>query len=144
MSETTKTVSLSRYQQLIDISRDLASTLDLDTLLFRIVQVAADLSQAEEASILLYDEGKKDLRFQAATNIDNPAIRGLRVPVKQSVAGWIVTHCEPLIIEDVKKDERHFGHINQESALTTQSLLSVAVCPGLLPVYVQPDLVLRF
>lgn len=125
MSEISKTTLLERYQHLIDISRDLASTLDLDTLLYRIVRVGADLSLAEEASILLYDESKKELRFQAATNLDNPVIRGLRVPVKQSVAGWIVTHCEPLIIEDVKNDARHFGHIHKESARTTQSLLGV-------------------
>ncbi len=125
MSEITRTTLLARYQRLIDISRDLASTLDLDTLLYRIVRVAADLSHAEQASILLYDEVKNALRFQAATNLDNPAIRGLRVPVEQSVAGWIVTHCEPIIIEDVKKDERHFGHINQTTALTTQSILGV-------------------
>jgi len=125
MSELTKTTQLERCQQLIDISRDLASTLDLDTLLYRIVRVAADLSLAEQASILLYDEGKKELRFQAATNLDNPVIRGMRVPVKQSVAGWIVTNCEPLIVEDVKNDERHFGHVNKASALTTQSLLGV-------------------
>jgi K+-sensing histidine kinase KdpD len=125
MSEITHTTLLARYQRLIEISRDLASTLDLDTLLHRIVKVAADLSRAEEASILLYDEIKNELRFQAATNLDNPTIRGLRVPVKQSVAGWIVKHQEPIIIEDVKKDERHFGHVNQESAFTTKSLLGV-------------------
>jgi signal transduction histidine kinase len=125
MNEITRTTLLARYQRLIEISRDLASTLDLDTLLYRIVRVAADLSQAEEASILLYDEVKKELRFQAATNLDNPAIRGLRVPVKQSVAGWIVKHQEPLIIADVKNDNRHFGHVNQESALKTVSLLGV-------------------
>jgi signal transduction histidine kinase len=125
MSEITRKTILARYQRLIEISRDLASTLDLDTLLHRIVRVAAEFSQAEEASILLYDEVKKELRFQAATNLDNPAIRGLRVPVKQSVAGWIVTHCEPIIIADVKNDERHFGHVNQNSALNTKSLLGV-------------------
>ena len=125
MSEITRTTLLARYQRLIDIARDLASTLDLDTLLYRIVRVAADLSHAEEASILLYDEVQNELRFQAATNLDNPAIRGLRVPVDQSVAGWIVTHCEPIIIADVKNDERHFGHINQTTALTTQSILGV-------------------
>lgn len=125
MSEITRTTLLARYQRLIDIARDLASTLDLDTLLYRIVRVAADLSHAEEASILLYDDVKKELRFQAATNLDNPAIRGLRVPVEQSVAGWIVTHCEPIIITDVQNDERHFGHINKATALTTQSILGV-------------------
>ena len=33
---------LDRYQRLIELSRDLASTLDLDTLLKRIVHAAAD------------------------------------------------------------------------------------------------------
>jgi signal transduction histidine kinase len=125
MSELNNIPLLDRYQNLIDISRDLTSTLDLDTLLNRIVQVAADLSQAEEASILLYDDNKGELRFQAATNLDNPAVRGLRVPVNQSVAGWIVTHCEPLIIEDVKNDDRHFGHVQKVSGLSTTSLLGV-------------------
>ncbi len=125
MSEITRTTLLERYQRLIEIARDLASTLDLDTLLYRIVRVAADLSQAAEASILLYDEGKNELRFQAATNLDNPTIRGVSVPVEHSVAGWIVTHCEPLIIRDVKNDERHFGHINQTTTLKTKSLLGV-------------------
>ncbi len=50
---------LDRYQRLIDITLDLASTLDLGVLLNRIVHLAADLSNAQAASILLYDEGKQ-------------------------------------------------------------------------------------
>jgi hypothetical protein len=47
---------LELYQRLIEISRDLVSTLDLTELLKRIVNAAADLCQAEAASILLYNE----------------------------------------------------------------------------------------
>jgi signal transduction histidine kinase len=125
MIDLPPTTLLQRYQRLIEISRDLASTLDLDTLLYRIVKAAADLSLAEEASILLYDEAKKELRFQAATNLDNPTIRGLSVPVDHSVAGWIVTNREALIISDVKNDQRHFGHINRVADIATQSILGV-------------------
>ena len=119
------TTLLQRYQRLIEISRDLASTLDLDTLLYRIVKAAADLSLAEEASILLYDETKNELHFQAATNLDNPTIRGLSVPVDHSVAGWIVTNREALIIGDVQNDQRHFGHINRVVDIATRSILGV-------------------
>jgi signal transduction histidine kinase len=114
-----------RYQRLIQISQDLASTLDLDTLLYRIVRVAADLCFAEEASILLYDEVKNELHFQAATNLDNPIIRGLSVPVDSSIAGWIVKNREPIIIGNVANDQRHFGHINQVADITTKSMLGV-------------------
>lgn len=44
---------LEGYRRLIDIARDLASTLDLDSLLNRIVSAAVDLTEAEAASILL-------------------------------------------------------------------------------------------
>ena len=51
-----KTEQLDGYRRLIDISHDLASTLDLDMLLARIVHAAAEISGAEAASILLYEE----------------------------------------------------------------------------------------
>src|SRR3989337_3964529 len=102
---------VERYQRLLEISRDLASTLDLNVLLNRISQAAADLSNAEAASILLYDESKGQLYFQCATNLDEPLISGLVVPVEGSIAGWIVTHRQPIIIHEAQKDPRHFGNI---------------------------------
>ena len=60
-----KTQRLDSYMQLIDISRDLASTLDLDVLLDRIVKAAADITSAEAASILLYDNTARQLYGEA-------------------------------------------------------------------------------
>ncbi len=125
MTDITQTTLLERCQRLIEISRDLASTLDLDTLLYRIVRVAVVLSNAEEASILLYNEAKNELHFQVATNMDDPTIRGLSIPVEQSVAGWIVTHREPIIIRDAQTDSRHYDRIGQAIAIETESLLGV-------------------
>jgi len=71
-----ETKTRTDYRRLIDISRDLASTLDLDTLLYRIVKVAAEIANAAEASILLYDDVAGKLRFQVATNMDLPNMRG--------------------------------------------------------------------
>ncbi len=123
MPEITPRTLLERYQWLIEISRDLASTLDLDILLNRIVQAAADLSNADEASILLYDEAKGELFFQAATN--EPVMRGLSVPVGGSIAGWIITNREPIIIGDVHQDKRYFKSIAQTIKIPTTSLLGV-------------------
>ncbi len=114
-----------RYQRLIEISRDLASTLDLDVLLRRITRAAADLCDAEQASILLYDQVKRELYFEAATNIEQPTMRGLSVPVDASIAGWIVTNRQPIIISDAAKDERHFGQVANVTQTATKSLLGV-------------------
>ncbi|MBC8331597.1 MAG: GAF domain-containing protein [Anaerolineae bacterium] len=124
MPKKSSTHDLERFQKIISISRDLASTLDLDILLKRIICAAVELTGAEAASILLYDERMAQLNFQVATNFD-PKMRGLEVPVESSIAGWIVTNRSPIIINDTQNDERHFGKISQAIGLTTQSLLGV-------------------
>lgn len=116
---------LERYQRLIEISQDLTSTLDLDVLLRRIVRAAADLSDAEQASILLYDQVKQELYFEATTSADQQGLQGLSVPLEGSIAGWIVTNCQPLIIADTTKDSRHFDYIGKVTHTKTFSLLGV-------------------
>lgn len=125
MSESGQLSMLQRYQRLLEISRDLASTLDLNSLLKRIVQAAADLSNAEAASILLYDQSNEKLYFQAASNLDEPVMRGLVVPVESSIAGWIVTRREAVIIPDVSQDPRHFARIDKSTNVQTRSLIGV-------------------
>ncbi len=116
---------LEGYRRLIDIARDLASTLDLDVLLNRIVSASADLTESEAASILLYDEAARQLYFQVATNLDQPTMRGLAVPLEGSIAGWIITNRQPARIPDVKTDPRHFANIEKQTHITTRSLLGV-------------------
>ena len=120
-----KTQTLDSYLRLIEISRDLASTLDLDTLLADIVHAAADITHAEAASILLYDDTARQLYFQIATNIDEPTMRGLIVPLDKSIAGWIVTNRQSVRIDDAHKDERFFGDVDQTIAYSTKSLLGI-------------------
>lgn len=120
-----KTQRLDSYVRLIDISRDLASMLDLDVLLDHIVQAAADITAAEAASILLYDNTARQLYFQVATNIDEPTMRGLVVPLEGSIAGWIVTNQKPLRIDDVSEDSRHFDDIEQTTGIPTKSILGI-------------------
>jgi signal transduction histidine kinase len=120
-----KTKRLDSYLQLIDIARDLASTLDLDVLLDRIVEAAADITTAEAASILLYDNTSRQLYFQVATNIDEPTLRGLVVPLEGSIAGWIVTHRKPVRIDDVQKDSRYFSNVDQVTGFPTHSLMGM-------------------
>ena len=116
---------LEGYRRLIDIARDLASTLDLDILLNHIISAASDLTETEAASILLYDDAARQLYFQVATNLDQPAPRGLVVPLEGSIAGWIVTNHKAARITNVMGDPRHFSNIEKQTHVTTRSLLGV-------------------
>ncbi|KAF0108249.1 MAG: His Kinase A (phosphoacceptor) domain protein [Anaerolineaceae bacterium] len=116
---------LAGYRRLIEIARDLASTLDLDILLNRIVHAAADITEAEAASILLYDDAARQLHFQVATNLDEPTRRGLVVPLDGSIAGWIVVNRQPVRSADAHEDPRFYQNVEQATRFTTESLLGV-------------------
>ena len=114
---------LARYRRLIEISRDLASTLELDPLLNRIVEAARDITDAQAASILLYDDAGRQLYFQVATNMD-PMMRGIAVPM-DSIAGWIVTNRQSVRSGDVHQDKRHFSNVSQTLSFDTRSLMGI-------------------
>src|SRR5512146_798708 len=106
--------TLQTYHQLVGISRDLASTLDLNMLLRRIVFVAMDLCEAEAASILLYDEKKQELIFQASTDIKNEEeMLGIVVP-KDSIAGWVAVNRHPVNVADVHHDKRFYRRVEEQ------------------------------
>ena len=111
-----RTKRLNDYLRLIDIARDLASTLDLDILLARIVHAALEISGAEAASILLYDDTSRQLYFLVSTNIDEPTRRGLIVPLDGSIAGWIVNNRKPVRIMNAHEDPRFFQISRQSLA----------------------------
>ncbi|HEY3312141.1 MAG TPA: GAF domain-containing sensor histidine kinase [Anaerolineales bacterium] len=121
--KTTESKNLDRYKRLIEISKDLASTLELDPLLNRIIYAARDISEAQAASILLYDPLVRQLYFQVATNMD-PLMRGLQVPM-DSIAGWVLTHRQAVRIADVSKDDRHFKSVAEKLSYDTHSLIGV-------------------
>ena len=120
-----KTQTLDSYLRLIEISRDLASTLDLDTLLDDIVRASADITHAEVASILLYDDTSRQLYFQVSTNIDEPTMRGFVVPIEKSIAGWVVSNRKSVRIDDAHQDLRHFSDIDETIGFSTKSLLGI-------------------
>jgi len=120
-----KTERLDGYRRLIDIARDLASTLDLDVLLSRIVFAAAEISGAEAASILLYDDTSRQLYFQISTNLDASTRRGLIVPLDGSIAGWIVNNRQSVRVTNAHEDPRFFPNIEETTGFSTESILGI-------------------
>ncbi|MDD2922337.1 MAG: ATP-binding protein [Anaerolineales bacterium] len=120
-----KTERLDGYRRLVDIARDLASTLDLDILLSRIVHAAAEVSGAQAASILLYDDTSQQLYFQVSTNMEESVQSGFLVPLEGSIAGWIINNRKPVRITDAHEDKRFFSKVEKTTGFSTHSLLGV-------------------
>ena len=118
----------ARFQQLeriLEISRELTTTVALGPLLSKIVDTAAQLTDSESASILLRDTRTGELRFRTATGAQSAQLMDIPVPIEGSIAGAVLTSAEPLIIGDARTDPRHFAGVGQKTGLETRSLLAV-------------------
>jgi signal transduction histidine kinase len=118
-------VLATRYQRVLEVSRTISSTLDLPALLQHIVNAAAEVTETEAASILLYDSSIRQLRFEASTGGSSTGLDGITVPVESSIAGAIFTTATPVIIPDVSKDSRFFRKVDSHSSFVTRTILGV-------------------
>jgi signal transduction histidine kinase len=103
----------------------LNSTLDIDELLQQITATATELLDCEAASILLYDEKNPRLYFAAATGSDPAELAKIPVPIEGSLAGTIFRTNQPMILNNVEKDPRHYKMVSDKVRFKTQSLLGV-------------------
>ena len=116
---------LRRYARLVEVTTDLASRLDLEGLLQHIVDAAKELTECEAASLLMYDAQSQQLYFEAATNELAAGVGKQTVPTEGSLAGWVFTHGEPLVIDHALTDPRFFREVDVLTRFRTQTVLGV-------------------
>ena len=80
---------------------------------------------ASAGSLLLLDRSTNELVFQVIEGGGGVALEGTRMPADKGIAGWVASHREPLIVDDVNRDDRHYRDIAKDSDFTTTSLLCV-------------------
>ena len=130
MTTTTgKLRELSGHQnqllRLVELSVNLNSTLDLNELLQMITETATELLDCEASSILLYDEKNPRLFFAAATGSDPDELAKIPVPIEGSLAGTIFRTNQPMILNDVEHDPRHYSLVSDKVKFKTRNLLGV-------------------
>ncbi|MEZ4592646.1 MAG: GAF domain-containing sensor histidine kinase [Chloroflexota bacterium] len=118
-------LNAERMARLVEISRVLNATTNLDHLLSRIITEAADLTSAEAASILLLDPNSQQLHFKASSNEVPPELADMAVSLDDSIAGAILTQNKPMYIQDVSKDPRWNQHVDDAISFKTRSILGV-------------------
>jgi GAF domain-containing protein len=110
---------------LVDTSVQLGSLLNLPELLQAIMGAATDLLRTETSSLMLLDDETNELVFEVATGQPGAAIKELRVPANQGIAGWVLQHDQPAVVSDVSSDKRFYEQIDQQSGFNTRSMLAV-------------------
>lgn len=91
-----------------EIARSLASTLDSETLLHQITDAAARLVDADGCGIALLEDDGRTMRTADYNFGLLAAGAGETIPVEGSLAGWAARAGEPVLVPDVGADPRAY------------------------------------
>jgi signal transduction histidine kinase len=118
-------VQVARLEMMLEVSRAFSSTLDLQTLLPSIIDVATQLTDTETATILLLEKNNGDYYFEMfrAENHDHASF--VTIPFEESMAGWIVKNGEALVVDNMQEEDRHFNEVEHLNQIEVQTVLGV-------------------
>ncbi len=116
---------IRELELMVQVSRTLTSTLDVERLLKLIITMAAKLVSSEGASIILEDRRQGELVFRAVAGPKSKALVNIHVPIEGSIAGTVFKTQKPLIVQNTERDPRHYSAVDRDIQFDTQSILAV-------------------
>jgi GAF domain-containing protein len=125
MADGNASAEVDALKRIIEITALLNSTLNLDELLQHIMGSARDLIGTETSSLMLVDEESGDLIVHLATGPTSAEATSRRVPAGQGIAGWVVEHGEPTVVESVREDDRFYADMDEATGLETRGMLAL-------------------
>ena len=94
-------------------------------LLQTIVEAAARLFGAAASSIALLDEAQQTLQFRVATGAGAQEVVGMRIPVGEGIAGYVVMTGQPLAVSSVQEDPRFARETARKTGYVPRSILAM-------------------
>ncbi len=121
----------SSLELLYNVSRELASALDLRTVLQRILFQSLKYVGGERGSIVVLDDNGKvvDSAIVYGRKIHDHTTQQLRETVERGLAGWVVRKRQPAWVPDTSRDERW---LRRPDDAVDQSGAKAAMCVPLM------------
>ena len=117
--------SLAEISELMEISAILNSSLDTTSVREKAITAITRLLECEVASLLLVDDLTDELYFEVALGEKGNRVKEIRLKQGEGIAGWVATHNQPVLIDDVKSDLRHSRRFDDRSKFETRSMICV-------------------
>ncbi len=117
-----------RAQQLASlnvITRQLTSTMEIETLSQNILESAVDILNAEAGSLFLVDEQTDELVFKVTVGPVAKNLVGQRLPAGTGFVGQAVTTRQPVIINNVASNTNWNPAPDKQTGFVTRSILAI-------------------
>jgi sigma-B regulation protein RsbU (phosphoserine phosphatase) len=94
---------------LYEVGKKLSSTLNLDEALKMICDTLKKVVDFSAIGIFLIDENKGEVSSVYSEGYDSNADQYIKLKVGQGLVGWVAENRDPVIVDDVTKDDRYFA-----------------------------------
>ncbi len=109
-------------KKLLDATAAIATQLDLDRLLEKIMEAATNLLDADRSSLFLYDERRKALVSRVAQGLQEILIH---MPVERGIIGSVWSSGQPVLVTDAARDKRFDSSSDQATGYRTETIVAV-------------------
>jgi len=106
------------------ISEALFQHLSVEELVEQGLKIALEVVNCQAGSVLLAKPATKELVFYHVIGQRAPKA-GTAFPWTEGIAGSVFAKGEPMVIQDVKDDQRHLEKIDQNTGFTTQDMIAL-------------------
>lgn len=120
-------VQLHEMLAVYELSMAMAFSLDRETILQRTAEAALQACHADEVSILLPQADGEEWYIGTAAGENRDHLIGHVIPLEQSIAGWVIRHQEPLLLQGRVQDP-HFTPVMPRADI--RSALAVPLMTG--------------
>lgn len=109
---------------LLEVTTAICTELQIDPLLTKITEVAANLLDAERSTVFVHDSKNRTLWTRAAIGLDGSKVE---IPDTAGIAGLVFSTGEPLNVPDAYQHPRFNPAIDTATGYRTRNLLSMPI-----------------
>ncbi len=111
-----------------EIGQALWSIHDVEDLLHLAIERVVTLLNAEDSSVILLDEERRELYFKVSDNAHvgrERRLREIRFPADRGIAGEVLREGVPLVVPNPEQDPRWYRGVDEYTGVKTRSLACV-------------------
>jgi diguanylate cyclase (GGDEF)-like protein len=112
-----------RLAILTDVVKTANSILEPRKVIELVVEKIRELIPSEAWSLMMVDEEKQELVFEAAVGAKARDVSAVRLKIGEGVAGWVAQCGKPAIVNDAPHDPRFSPRVDTRTQFETRSIL---------------------
>jgi diguanylate cyclase (GGDEF)-like protein len=116
--------SSTRLAILTDVVKTANSILEPRKVIELVMEKIRQLIPSEAWSLLMIDEEKQELVFEAALGAKGRDVSAFRLKLGEGVAGWVAQSGQPAIVNDAARDARFARRVDSRTQFQTRSILA--------------------